>query len=48
MPTLLVVDDEPSILLAFQRAYRNSSIHVLTAGTAAEGLAFARRPGPPL
>ena len=46
MPTLLVVDDEPSILLAFQRAYRNSSIHVLTAGTAAEGLALAESQHP--
>ena len=31
MPTLLVVDDEPGILLAFRRAYRGSGLEVLTA-----------------
>jgi two-component system nitrogen regulation response regulator GlnG len=46
MPTLLVVDDEPSILLAFRRAYRNAAVEVLTAETAGEGLEVAgqRRP----
>jgi len=46
MPTLLVVDDEPAILLAFRRAYRGSGLEVLTAETPAEGLALAeaRRP----
>ncbi|HJT78002.1 MAG TPA: sigma-54 dependent transcriptional regulator [Gemmataceae bacterium] len=44
MPTLLVVDDEPSILLAFRRAF--GALTVLTAETAAEGLdlAAAQRP----
>src|SRR5579885_3611609 len=41
MPTLLVVDDEPGILLAFRRAYRGSGLDVLTAETPAEGLALA-------
>jgi DNA-binding NtrC family response regulator len=46
MPTLLVVDDEPAILLAFRRAYRGSDLDVLTAEAPAEGLALAetRRP----
>jgi two-component system nitrogen regulation response regulator GlnG len=41
MPSLLVVDDEPSILLAFRRAYRDRELEVLTAETAASGLALA-------
>jgi two-component system nitrogen regulation response regulator GlnG len=46
MSTLLVVDDEPSILLAFRRAYRDTPVEVLTAETAGEGLEMAaqRRP----
>jgi two-component system nitrogen regulation response regulator GlnG len=46
MPTLLIVDDEPAILLAFRRAFRGDGMEVLTAETAAEGLdlAAARRP----
>jgi DNA-binding NtrC family response regulator len=46
MPTLLVVDDEPAILLAFRRAYRGSGLDVLTAEAPADGLALAeaRRP----
>jgi two-component system nitrogen regulation response regulator GlnG len=46
MPTLLVVDDEPGILLAFRRAYRGSGLEVLTAESPADGLtlAEARRP----
>jgi two-component system nitrogen regulation response regulator GlnG len=44
MPTLLIVDDEPSILLAFRRAFQAADL--LTAETAADGLALAaaRRP----
>ncbi|HZT81100.1 MAG TPA: sigma-54 dependent transcriptional regulator [Gemmataceae bacterium] len=46
MPTLLVVDDEPGILLAFRRAFRPAGLELVTAETAAEGLALAeqRRP----
>lgn len=46
MPTLLIVDDEPSILHAFRRAFRDESLEVLTAETAGEGLELAheRRP----
>jgi two-component system nitrogen regulation response regulator GlnG len=46
MPTLLVVDDEPAILLAFRRAYRDTGLEVLTAEAPADGLALAeqRRP----
>lgn len=37
MQSLLVIDDEASILKAFQRAFSNESTRVLTATTAAEG-----------
>jgi two-component system nitrogen regulation response regulator GlnG len=46
MPTLLVVDDEPAILLAFKRAFRDPSLTVLTAETASAGLALAREQKP--
>ena len=42
MPSLLIVDDEPAILLAFRRAFRDAALELVTAGTAAEGLALAR------
>jgi nitrogen regulation protein NR(I) len=41
LPTLLIVDDEPSILHAFRRAFARASIDVLTAESAKEGLALA-------
>jgi two-component system nitrogen regulation response regulator GlnG len=44
MPTLLVVDDEPAILLAFRRAFAAAT--VLTAESAGEGLALAARHRP--
>jgi two-component system nitrogen regulation response regulator GlnG len=44
MPTLLVVDDDPSILLAFRRAF--GTLTVLTAETAADGLDLAARHRP--
>jgi DNA-binding NtrC family response regulator len=44
MPTLLVVDDEPAILLAFRRAFAAAT--VLTAETAGEGLALAAQHHP--
>jgi two-component system nitrogen regulation response regulator GlnG len=47
MPTLLVVDDEPSILLAFRRAFHGADgLEVLTAPAAAEGLELARQRRP--
>jgi two-component system nitrogen regulation response regulator GlnG len=46
MPTLLVVDDEPSILAAFRRAFRGTPLALLTAETAEEGLALARQHHP--
>jgi two-component system nitrogen regulation response regulator GlnG len=45
MPTLLIVDDETSILLAFRRAF-GSAGDVLTAETGAEGLELARQHRP--
>src|SRR5262249_48030673 len=46
MPLLLVVDDEPAILVAFRRAFRQSGLEVVTAEAAADGLALfeQRRP----
>jgi DNA-binding NtrC family response regulator len=38
MPTLLVIDDEPSILHAFGRVFREPSTQMVTATTAAQGL----------
>jgi DNA-binding NtrC family response regulator len=46
MPTLLVVDDEPSILAAFRRVYRDSALEVRTAESAAEGLALVHQEPP--
>ncbi len=46
MPTLLVVDDEPSILHFFRRAFREPEITLLTAATADEGLELVKSEGP--
>ena len=46
MPSLLVVDDEPNILLAFRRAYRDAGLAVHTAESAEEGLNLAARHKP--
>jgi two-component system nitrogen regulation response regulator GlnG len=46
MATLLVVDDEPSILLAFRKAFREPGLTVLTAETATAGLEIAREQKP--
>jgi two-component system nitrogen regulation response regulator GlnG len=46
MPTLLVIDDEPSILHAFRRAFREPDVTLLTASTATEGLELARQRRP--
>jgi two-component system, NtrC family, response regulator AtoC len=37
-PALLIIDDEPSILHAFRRGFRDSGLNVHTAPTAEEGL----------
>ena len=46
MPTLLVVDDEPGILLAFRRAFQSNSTEVRTAESAREGLVLAAQHHP--
>src|SRR5882724_6749811 len=46
MPTLLVVDDEAPILHAFGRVFRAPDVQLLTATTAAEGLALAEKHRP--
>ncbi|VTS04969.1 sigma-54-dependent transcriptional regulator [Tuwongella immobilis] len=38
MPTLLIVDDEPSVCYSFERIFRRQGIDVLSAGTLAEGV----------
>jgi two-component system nitrogen regulation response regulator GlnG len=38
MPTLLVIDDEPSVCYSFRRVFEEDGVEVLTASTAAEGL----------
>lgn len=42
MPTLLVVDDEPSILHFFRRAFTGEEVNLITASSADEGLAQVR------
>ena len=42
MPVLLVVDDEPAILHAFRRVFREPDVQLLTAERAAEGIATIR------
>ncbi len=46
MPTLLVVDDEPSILHFFRRAFPGPEVTLLTASSAAEGVGTAARERP--
>jgi len=46
MPVLLVIDDEPAILHAFRRGFQQSDITVLTAASAAEGLAMVTQHDP--
>jgi two-component system nitrogen regulation response regulator GlnG len=40
MPVLLVIDDEPAILHAFRRAFREPEVTLLTASSAGDGLAM--------
>ena len=46
MPVLLVIDDEPAILHAFRRGFQQSDVTVLTAASAAEGLAMVTQHDP--
>ncbi len=46
MPTLLVVDDDPDILLCFRAAFARPDVTLVTAGSAAEGLARAAEARP--
>ncbi|MHB1425189.1 MAG: sigma-54-dependent transcriptional regulator [Gemmataceae bacterium] len=46
MATLLIVDDEASILHAFRKAFREPDVTVLTADSASQGLEIARRQHP--
>jgi two-component system nitrogen regulation response regulator GlnG len=46
MPTLLVVDDEPSILYFFRQAFCDPEVRLLTASTASEGVELVKRDRP--
>ncbi|HEX5268889.1 MAG TPA: sigma-54 dependent transcriptional regulator, partial [Gemmataceae bacterium] len=46
MPTLLVIDDEPDVLLLFRAAFGGGGVTLLTATSAAEGLAEMGRRRP--
>jgi two-component system, NtrC family, nitrogen regulation response regulator GlnG len=46
MPTLLVIDDEPSVRYSFRHVFASGQVEVLEAGTAAEGLARVRERSP--
>jgi two-component system nitrogen regulation response regulator GlnG len=46
MPTLLVIDDEPSVCYSFRRIFEEGAVQVRTASTAAEGLQLAREYAP--
>jgi DNA-binding NtrC family response regulator len=46
MPVLLVVDDEPSILHAFRRVFREPEVTLLTTGTAMEGVELVSQQQP--
>src|SRR5262249_46322761 len=46
MPSLLVIDDEASILHAFRRSFREPEVQLLTASTAREGLDLVSRSRP--
>ncbi|WP_425613469.1 sigma-54-dependent transcriptional regulator [Anatilimnocola sp. NA78] len=46
MPTLLVVDDEPSILHFFRRAFPAGEVNLVTASSAFEGLEQVQSAGP--
>lgn len=46
MPKLLVVDDEPVILHAFRRAFREPEFTLLTASSASEGISLVQTESP--
>jgi two-component system nitrogen regulation response regulator GlnG len=46
MPTLLVIDDEPSIQYFFRQAFDDLDVTLLTASSAAEGIEAVRRARP--
>jgi len=46
MPTLLVVDDDPSVAHVFRHVFRDANVHLLTAASGAEGLEMVVRHQP--
>jgi nitrogen regulation protein NR(I) len=43
MPSVLVVDDEPNVLYALERALRSGTLEILTARTARDGIEMVQR-----
>jgi two-component system nitrogen regulation response regulator GlnG len=46
MPTLLIIDDEPNVCYSLEKVLGSRGLRIITAGTAAEGLAAVRREAP--
>src|SRR5581483_7082112 len=46
MPTLLLIDDEEGLRYSFRYVFQGDGFEVLTAATAAEGLALVNEHGP--
>src|SRR5262245_15636694 len=46
MPSMVVIDDDPAVLLVLRRAFENSDVRVATAECGADGLATIRRQQP--
>ena len=46
MPSLLVIDDEPNVLYSIRKSFHSSTLTVLTAQTAAQGLELIQRQRP--
>jgi two-component system nitrogen regulation response regulator GlnG len=46
MPSLLVVDDEPSVLYALEKGLRSSTLDVITASSAKQGIELVQRQRP--
>jgi two-component system nitrogen regulation response regulator GlnG len=46
MPKLLIIDDEESVRYSFQRVFQSDQVQVISAATAAKGLAMCREHSP--
>jgi DNA-binding NtrC family response regulator len=46
VPSVLIIDDDRSVLHVFKQVFKEANLRILTAGTAAEGLAVLAASGP--